>query len=110
MWKWLFDAHRLLGVAVDVIDERLSVLTVPVSANSVLRRDAEPSTIEAMEEAVTESMTAAAPAIVTIGDRRFSCSPIVVGGTVAGAVLVGAGEERLIDQDLARAGSLLASA
>jgi hypothetical protein len=110
MWKWLFDAHRLLGVTIDVIDDRLTVLTAPVSASSVLRRDAEPSTIAAMEEAVTRSMTTSTATIVTSGDRRFSCSPIVIGGTVAGAVLVGAEEERLGDQELSRAGSLLASA
>jgi hypothetical protein len=110
MWKWLFDAHRLLGVTIDVVDDHLTVLTVPVSASSVLRRDAEPSTVAAMEQAVTQSMATAMAAIVTSGGRRFSCSPIVIAGTVAGAVLVGAEERRLGDQELARAGALLASA
>ena len=110
MWKWLFDAHRLFGVSVDVLDDRLTVLTVPVSRQSVLRRDAEPSTVAAMEDAVTDCIATAIAAVIAVGDRRFACNPIVVGGSAAGAVLVGAEETRLGDQELARAGSLLASA
>ena len=39
MWKWLFDAHRLLGVSVEVVDDQLNVLTTPTAAGSVLRQD-----------------------------------------------------------------------
>jgi hypothetical protein len=109
MWKWLFDAHRLLGVTVEIIDDRLTLLTPPGTA-SRMRNDAEPLMAEAIEEAVAESLTTATPAVLTSGGCRVSCTPIVIGGSVAGAVLVGVEERRLGDQELARASLLLANA
>jgi hypothetical protein len=110
MWKWLFDAHRLLGVTAAVIDDRLTVLTAPGSAGSVLQEDAEAATTVALRQAVTHSLATATPTMMTSGGQRLSCTPIVITGTVAGAVLVGADVERLGERELARAGALLASA
>lgn len=108
MWKWLFDAHRLLGVSVEIIDDRLTLLTAPGSR--VLPPGAGQAATVAMERAVTESLMTATPMIMTSTGRRLACTPIVIKGAVAGAVLVGAEEERLGDRELARAGSLLANA
>ena len=109
MLKWLFDAHRLLGVTVEVVDDRLTVLTMPASASSGLRHAPEPLA-SAIQQAVTQSLTTATPTTMTSGGRRVSCTPIVIAGTVAGAVLVDADEARVGDRELARAGSLLTHA
>jgi hypothetical protein len=107
MWKWLFDAHRLLGVTVEVVDDRLNVLSIPTSGG-LLGRDPDP-TEGALQDAVAESMATATPITMTGGGYQVSCTPIVVGGSVGGAVLVGAEALRLGDRDLARACLLLAS-
>ena len=107
MWKWLFDAHRLLGVTVEVVDDRLNVLSIPVGGG-LLGRDPDP-TDGALQDAVAESLTTATPTTTTSGGYQVSCTPIVVGGGVGGAVLVSAEALRLGDRDLARAGLLLAN-
>jgi len=107
MWKWLFDAHRLLGVTVEVVDERLNVLSLTVSGG-LLGRDPDP-TGGALQDAVAESVATATPTTTTTGGYQVSCTPIVVGGVVGGALLVGAETLRLADRDLARAGLLLAN-
>jgi hypothetical protein len=107
MWKWLFDAHRLLGVTVEVVDDHLNVLSVPVSGGLV-GRDPDP-TEGSLQDAVAESLTTATPTTTTTGGYQISCTPIVVGGAVGGAVLAGAETLRLGDRDLARAGLLLAN-
>jgi hypothetical protein len=107
MWKWLFDAHRLLGVTVEVVDEQLNVLSLTVGGGLV-GRDPDP-TGGALQDAVAESVTTATPTMTTTGAYQISCTPIVVGGAVGGALLVGAETLRLGDRDLARAGLLLAN-
>ena len=107
MWKWLFDAHRLLGVTVEVVDDRLNVLSIPASGG-LLGRDPDP-TDGSLQDAVAESMATATPMTTMSGGYQVSCTPIVVGGSVGGAVLVGAETLRLCDRDLARAGLLLAN-
>lgn len=107
MWKWLFDAHRLLGVTVEVVDDRLNVLSQPIGGG-LLGRDPDP-TDGALQDAIAESLTTATPTTTTSGGYQISCTPIVVGGAVGGAVLAGAQTLRLGDRDLARAGLLLAN-
>jgi hypothetical protein len=107
MWKWLFDAHRLLGVTVEVVDDHLNVLSVPVGGGLV-GRDPDP-TDGSLQDAVAEALTTATPTTTTTEGYQISCTPIVVGGAVGGAVLVGAETLRLDDRDLARAGLLLAN-
>jgi hypothetical protein len=107
MWKWLFDAHRLLGVTVEVVDEQLNVLSLTVGGG-LLGRDPDP-TGGALQDAVGESVATATPTTTTTGGYQVSCTPIVVGGAVGGAVLIGAEPLRLGDRDLARAGLLLAN-
>jgi len=107
MWKWLFDAHRLLGVTVEVVDDRVNVVSVPV-AGGLVGRDPDP-TDGSLQDAIVESLTTATPTTTTTGGYQVSCTPIVVGGAVGGAVLVGAETRRLEDRDLARAGLLLAN-
>src|SRR6185436_10569713 len=107
MWKWLFDAHRLLGVTVEVVDDHLNVLSLPVGGGLV-GREPDP-TDGALQDAVAESLTTATPTTTTTGGYQISCTPIVVGGAVGGAVLAGAETLRLGDRDLARAGLLLAN-
>src|SRR5205823_14282260 len=61
-------------------------------------------------QGIAHSLTSAAPTLIDDGPR-VSCTPIVIGGAVAGAVLVGADDsQRLGDRELARAGSLIANA
>jgi len=107
MWKWIFDAHRLLGVTVEVVDEQLHVLSLTVGSG-LLGRDPDPSG-GALQDAVAESIATATPTTTTTGGYQVSCTPIVVGGAVGGALLVGAETLRLGDRDLARAGLLLAN-
>jgi hypothetical protein len=107
MWKWLFDAHRLLGVTVEVVDEQLNVLSMTVGGG-ILGRDPDP-TGGALQDAVGESVATATPTTTTTGGYQVSCTPIVVGGAVGGALLIGAETLRLGDRDLARAGLLLAN-
>jgi hypothetical protein len=107
MWKWLFDAYRLLGVTVEVVDDRMDVLSLPVGGGLV-GRDPDP-TDGSLQDAITESLTTGTPTTTTTRGYQVSCTPIVVGGAVGGAVLVGAETLRLDDRDLARAGLLLAN-
>jgi len=107
MWKWLFDAHRLLGVTVEVVDEQLNVLSLAVGGG-LLGRDPDP-TGGALQDAVSESVATATPTTTTTGGYQVSCTPIVVSGAVGGALLVGAEILRLGNRDLARAGLLLAN-
>jgi hypothetical protein len=80
MWKWLFDAHRLLGVTVEVVDEQLNVLSLTVGGG-LLGRDPDP-TGGALQDAVGESVATATPTTTTTGGYQVSCTPIVVGGAV----------------------------
>src|SRR5262245_22389233 len=107
MCKWLFDAHRLLGVTVEVVDDRMDVLSVSVGGGLV-GRDPDP-TDGSLQDAIAESLTTGTPTTTTTRGYQVSCTPIVVGGAVGGAVLVGAETLRLDDRDLARAELLLAN-
>jgi len=110
MWKWLFDAHRLVGVAVEVLDDEFGVLA-PSREGRVLRERFEAARSESIQFLLAASMTSEAPFVVTAGDVRLACVPIVGAGTLAGAVLVATDEgSRLEERDVARLGTLLADA
>ena len=79
MWKWLFDAHRLLGVTVEVVDDRLNVLSLPVGGGLV-GREPDP-TDGSLQDAVVESLTTATPTTTTTSGYQISCTPIVVAGS-----------------------------
>lgn len=111
MWKWLFDAHHLLGAAVEVIDPQFGLLTSPPSVISGLRQESGRPTDESLQPAIVQSLTSATPSMTTSGGLRVSCTPIVAAGSVEGAVLVVADvNQSLGSRELARAGALLANA
>jgi hypothetical protein len=110
MWKWLFDAHRLLGVAVEVLDDEFAVLA-PSREGRALRERFEAGRSESIQFLLAASMTRDAPFVTTSGDVRLACVPIVGAGVLAGAVLVATDESsRLEERDVARLGTLLADA
>lgn len=105
MWRWIFDAHRLLGVAVEIIDDQLASLS---PGKPALRFEGDAS---AMPAILAQSLATATPSITSAAGVRLSCTPIMSGTAAAGAVLLTApGDERLGDRELARTGSLLANA
>jgi hypothetical protein len=110
MWKWLFDAHRLVGVAVEVLDDDFAVLA-PSREGRLLRERFEASRSESIQFMLAASMTRDAPFVTTAGDVRLACVPIVGAGVVAGAVLVATDvSSRLEERDVVRLGTLLAEA
>jgi GGDEF domain-containing protein len=109
MWKWIFDAHRLLGVTVEIFDDQLIAL-VPVSAAKPARPDGEPPA-DCMPRAIAQSLTTASPLMATCTGVRLSSTPIMSGAAAAGAVVISASpSERIGDRELTRTGLLLASA
>jgi hypothetical protein len=110
MWKWLFDAHRVVGVAVEVLDDEFMMLASSRDGRA-LRERFEASRSESIQFLLAASMTRDAPFVTTSGDVRLACVPIVGAGVLAGAVLVATDESsRLEERDLARLGTLLADA
>jgi hypothetical protein len=110
MWKWLFDAHRLLGVAVDVLDDQFDIL-VPSRDGRRLREIVEERRGENLMRVFASSVTSDTPTVVATTDVRLACAPIVSAGALAGAVIVGAEERtRFGEADLLRLGWLLADA
>ena len=110
MWKWLFDAHRLLGVAAEVLDEEFVVL-VPSRDGRVLRERFEASRSEPIQPLLAASLTSDGAFVASAGGVRLACAPIVCGGALAGAMLVGTDERSQLEEgDLARLASLLADA
>jgi hypothetical protein len=109
MWRWLFDAHRLLGVAVEVLDEEFAVL-VPSRDGRVVRERFEASRSEPIQPLLAASLTRDGAFVASAGGVRLACAPIVCAGALAGAMLVGTEERSLEETDLARLASLLADA
>jgi hypothetical protein len=110
MWKWLFDAHRLLGVTVEVLDEQFDVL-LPSRDGRMLRERFEQSRAETVAQIFAATVTRETPSVAAAGNVRLACAPIVGGGALAGAVLVGTDEgARVGDADLLRLAALLADA
>jgi hypothetical protein len=110
MWKWLFDAHRLLGVAVDVLDDQFDIV-VPSRDGRRLREIVEERRGENLLRVFASSVTSDMPAVVAASEVRLACAPIVSAGALAGTVVVAAEESAHFgDADLLRLGSLLADA
>jgi hypothetical protein len=107
MWKWIFDAHRLLGVTVEIVDDQLASLT-----KTAVRPDTDAGdSLSAVPQAIAQSLTSATSLVTTAAGVRVSSTPIMAGAAAAGAVLMSAiPTDRLGERELARAGSLLASA
>src|SRR5437868_4778376 len=107
MWKWIFDAHRLLGVTVEIVDDQLVSLT-----KTAVRLDVESGeSASVVPQALAQSVTSATPVVASAAGVRVSSTPIMAGAAAAGAVLMSATPtDRLGERELARAGSLLASA
>ena len=110
MWRWLFDAYRLLGVAAEALDEEFAVL-VPSRDGRVLRERFEASRAEPIQPLLAASLTRDGAFVATAGGVRLACVPIMCGGALAGAMLVCTEERSQLDEgDLARLASLLADA
>jgi len=110
MWKWLFDAHRVLGVTIEVLDDHFDVL-LPSREGRLLRERFEQTRGERLDRLLSMSVNHETPSVVAAADVRLACTPIVGAGSLAGAVLVATDESaRLADTDLVRLGSLLADA
>jgi hypothetical protein len=110
MWKWLFDAHRVLGVTVEVLDDRFDVL-VTSREGRLLRERVEQARRDRLDDLFAAAVARDAPSVVTGADVRLACAPIVGAGALAGAVVVGTDEStRVADADILRLASLLAEA
>ncbi len=110
MWKWLFDAHRLLGVTVEVLDDRFDVL-MPSREGRLLRERFERAHGDRFADLFAPAAAREMPSVAAAGDVRLACAPITGAGTFAGAVLVATDDgARLADSDILRLGSLLADA
>jgi len=105
MWKWILDAHRLLGVSVEIVDDQLISLSAgKPAARSESEADSTPSV-------VAQALATAAPSMSNASGIRVSCTPIMSGTAAAGVVVITAPTgERLGDRELARTGALLANA
>jgi len=111
MWKWMLDAHRLLGASVEVVDDQLAPLTSTAGARPVWRSEIELAPTDAVRRAIVQSLESATPVAAECAGVLISATPIMAGAAAAGAVLVSAASsERLGERELARAGSLLARA
>jgi len=110
MWKWLFDAHRLLGVSIEILDDGFGVL-VASREGRVLRERFEHERGQPLQAVLRASATGDAPFMIAGSGVRLACAPIIGADVLAGAVLVSTDEPvRLSDGDVARVGALLANA
>jgi hypothetical protein len=110
MWKWLLDAHRLLGLTVEVLDDQFTVVT-PSKDGRILRERYEAARSASLADILAASMTTDAPFVSIAGGVHLACVPIVGAGALAGAVLVATDDHvRFEDRDIARLGVLLAEA
>ncbi len=110
MWKWIFDAHRLLGLTVEVVDDRLSALTPSSAGKPLARPDTEPDGRDPVPQAIAQSLATAMPVLADAAERRVSATPIMAGAGAVGAIVLSARSGRFEEKELTRAGSLLANA
>ena len=105
MWRWLFDAYRILGIHLEVIDDSGHIVTPPSSASAELR-----NAVTAHRN-VEAFLTHETRSSMVLAGMSVSSTPIVSERAVAGAVLIAA---RVSDgpheTHLARVGSALAKA
>jgi hypothetical protein len=108
MWKWLFDAHRLLGISVEILDDELSVL-LSSRDGRLLRERFERERGQPLAALLTGLTPRTSPIVVSSGSVRLACAPIVGANVLAGAVLVGIDDEAgPAETDIARLAGLLA--
>src|SRR5882762_2378518 len=74
MWKWLFDAHHLLGAAVEVVDLQVGLLTSRPSEIAGLRQEFGRPTDESLHRAIVQSLTSGTPSVTMSGSLRVSCT------------------------------------
>ncbi|MCU1385653.1 MAG: hypothetical protein JWL71_4350 [Acidobacteria bacterium] len=104
MWRWLFEAYRLLGIHVEIVDQQVDLVTPSSSASAALR------SAVAANRGDAQFLTREGP-VAALRGMRGSCTPIVVDRTVVGAVLVAADESSAVeDPQLARVGAALTKA
>jgi len=105
MWRWLFDAYRLLGIHLEIIDEHGHIITPASSASAELRNAVTASrNVEAFLTHDTRPSTA-------VAGMSVSSTPIVADRAVAGAVLLAVkGSDVFEESQLARVGTALAKA
>ena len=105
MWRWLFDAYRLLGIHLEIIDDSGHIVTPPSSASAELR-----NAVSAHRN-VEAFLTHETRASMVLAGMSVSSTPIVSERAVAGAVLIAVRvSDGLEETDLARVGSALAKA
>ena len=106
-WKWVVQVYRTQGLSVDLLDEHLALLSVPVRAGSARADD---SQLTDATRALASALADGERKSVLTGGRRFHGMPIMPSGVLAGAVLVGADHERARDADVQSAMSLMSRA
>jgi hypothetical protein len=105
MWRWLFDAYRLLGIHLEIIDDHGHIITPSSSASAELRNAVTASrNVEAF-------LTHETRATMALAGLNVSSTPIVADRAVAGAVLLAVkGNDAFEESHLARVGGALAKA
>jgi hypothetical protein len=105
MWRWLFEAYRLLGIHLEIIDDNGQLVTPPSSASAELRNAV------IAHRNVEAFLTHETRASIVLAGMSVSSTPIVSERAVAGAVLIAVGVSDALDEThLARVGSALAKA
>jgi hypothetical protein len=106
-WKWVTQVYKNSGLSIDLLDEHLTLLTLPAHGGSARAVDAQlADAIRALSSSLAEGERKNA----LIGGRRYYGMPITPSGVFAGAVLIGADHERARDVDVQSAVALLTRA
>ena len=105
MWRWLFDAYRLLGIHLEIIDDHGHIITPASSASAELRNAVTASgNVEAL-------LTRETRGAMVLAGMSVSSTPIVAERAVPGAVLLAVkGNDAFEESHLARVGAALAKA
>ena len=105
MWRWLFDAYRLLGIHLEIIDEHGHIITPSSSASAELRNAVTAS------RNVEAYLTHETCASMVLAGMSVSSTHILAERAVAGAVLLAVkGNNAFEESHLARVGAALAKA
>ena len=106
-WKWVVQVYKTRGFSVDLLDEHLTLLSVPARAGAP--RAVDPQLSEVVR-ALGSSFGEGERKSVVVGGRLYLGMPITPGSVLAGAVLVGAEQDNARDADLQSAVFLLSRA
>jgi hypothetical protein len=105
MWRWLFDAYRLLRIHLEIIDHHGHIITPSSSASAELR-----NAVTATRN-VEPFLTHETRASMVLAGMNVSSTPIVADRAVVGAVLLAVnGSDAFDESHLARVGTALAKA